>query len=282
MSSNRCSAGPASFDHAAADYDEVYGQNWIMRWMRNQSLAALRAWFRPGSRLLELGCGTGEEALALRTEGYRIVATEPSQAMLERARSKERGAVNPVQWRCMGAGAITSLLDEFGPEAFQGAYASFGPMNCEPRPDRVAGALARLLSHGSPFICSVMNRVYPWEIAWYLATCNVHKAFRRLRKEWTSAGLAASCGSVPVPVRYYTPREFAGLFQPAFDCRWVRGFPCVLPPPYLAERFHEERPIMRRLAQIDAALGARFPFRAYGDHFLMVLRLSNPVGGMTK
>ena len=42
----------------------------------------------PTTRLLEIACGTGTHALQLEQRGYKIVATDYSQDMLERARQK--------------------------------------------------------------------------------------------------------------------------------------------------------------------------------------------------
>ena len=44
--------------------------------------------FRRGAALLELGCGTGDDALALASRGYRVVATDVAAGMVERARAK--------------------------------------------------------------------------------------------------------------------------------------------------------------------------------------------------
>lgn len=50
--------------------------------------AAARAVVRPGDRVLDLCCGTGDLALAVREEGGDVTAVDFSAPMLERARSK--------------------------------------------------------------------------------------------------------------------------------------------------------------------------------------------------
>ena len=39
--------------------------------------------FQPGDQVLELGCGTGEDAIWLAKRGVRVLATDGSPAMLE-------------------------------------------------------------------------------------------------------------------------------------------------------------------------------------------------------
>ena len=46
--------------------------------------------FQPGEQVLELSCGTGEDALHLAEQGVRILATDPSAGMLEVARKVAR------------------------------------------------------------------------------------------------------------------------------------------------------------------------------------------------
>lgn len=53
----------------------------------------------PAGNLLELACGTGTHALALEKRGYKIVATDNSNDMLERARQKGAEASSQVDFR---------------------------------------------------------------------------------------------------------------------------------------------------------------------------------------
>lgn len=261
----------SAFDEAAGSYDRLYGTNRIMAWMRGESLALLMSAFRPGSRLLEVGCGTGEEALALAAAGYRIVATDVSPAMIQTAQAKPQPpGAPPVSWRALPAGRLAELADEGG-DRFDGAYSSFGALNCEPDLRPVARALARLLPPGAPLVCSVMNRWCLWEIGWSLVHLRPREAFRRARPGWRPAGLASPQGSLAVPVRYYSPGALARALAPCFAAKWTMGLPVALPPPYLSPLLERRGRLFARLEALDGRLRVRAPFRGLGDHFAMVL-----------
>ena len=245
-----------------------------MAWLRRESLAILQATFPPGSRLLEIGCGTGDEALALSRLSYRVVATDLSPAMIACASTKAQYEEKPVTWRVLPAGELAALLDDYGPGAFDGAYSSFGALNCEPRLNRVASALAGLLRPEAFLVCSVMNRWCAWEIAWGLLHLRPRHAFRRLGRGWIEAGLASPDGRQVVPVRYYTPRAFARAFKPYFRFRDVRGLPVLLPPPFLDSFCGRHPALMAHLEAADRRWRGRWPISCLGDHFLMVLERS--------
>jgi SAM-dependent methyltransferase len=260
-----------AFDRAAENYDTLYRANPVMAWLRRESLAVLQATFPPGSRLLEIGCGTGEEALALARAGYRVVATDISPAMIEAARAKAGEGQDNVTWHVLPAGQLARLLDDHGPGAFGGAYASFGALNCEPDLAPALAALAHLLQPGAGLVCSVMNRWCAWEIAWGLLHLQPRQAFRRLRKGWHDAGLASPEGCLAVPTRYYSPHDLTQLARPHFRARRVHGLPVLLPPPYLAHLLVQHPAFFERIEKLERRLRDRFPFRAWGDHFLIVL-----------
>jgi ubiquinone/menaquinone biosynthesis C-methylase UbiE len=261
-----------AFDQAAQNYDDLYQENQVMAWMRLESLAALQAAFPSGSRLLEIGCGTGEEALALARLNHSIVATDISPVMIETCRRKATvQGVPDIEWRVVPAGQADTLLSEYGPAAFDGAYASFGALNCEPQLEPVAATLAGLLRPEARLVCSVMGRWCAWEIAWGLFHLRPREAFRRLGQDWIGAGLASPGGTLSIPVRYYTPGAFSRAFKPQFQVRTARGLPVFLPPPYLDHLLERHPALFARLAKIERRLRDRFPFFLLGDHFLLVM-----------
>lgn len=74
----------------------------------------------PVNNLLELACGTGTHALQLEKHGYRIVATDYSEDMLQRARQKGVAAASRVDFRFQN---MTQLDLSDGP--FDAAYCLF-------------------------------------------------------------------------------------------------------------------------------------------------------------
>jgi demethylmenaquinone methyltransferase/2-methoxy-6-polyprenyl-1,4-benzoquinol methylase len=135
------------FDRIAPVYDVM---NRLMtagldrRWRR----LAARAVVRPGDRVLDACCGTGDLALAAREVGGEVVALDFSERMLERARRKST-AVEWVQ------GDVLAL--PFPDESFDAATVGFGVRNVE---DLEAGLreLARVVRPGGRLGCLEITR----------------------------------------------------------------------------------------------------------------------------
>lgn len=53
---------------------------------------------RPGSRLLDLGCGTGRHAVELARRGFRMVGVDLSRGMLRQAQAAAKAAGVAVDW----------------------------------------------------------------------------------------------------------------------------------------------------------------------------------------
>jgi SAM-dependent methyltransferase len=120
--------------------------------------ARLEALFRRGDRVLDLGCGTGEDALMLAARGVRVVGIDASPERIARAREKasERG-LGPEDCRFEVLGAEN--LDAVG-SAFDGAYSTFGALGGADLP-RTGAALAAALRPGAAVVISLLG---PWPL----------------------------------------------------------------------------------------------------------------------
>jgi SAM-dependent methyltransferase len=263
-----------AFDAIAPDYDAVYGpkQNAVMTWMRQESLAVLGATFPRTSTLLEIGCGTGEEAVALARAGRRVVATDisPKMTALTLAKARAAGLGKRVAGVVMPAGGIGGLRP---PVSFDGAYASFGALNCEPDLAGFGRAMGRLVRPGGGFICSVMARFCPFEVVWFLLRGRPRVAFRRMDRGWQSAPVAGrECVEVSVATRYLAVRDLKEVLSPAFELERTLSLPLLLPPPYLDGVFREHRRVFAYLERWERRLRHRWPWRIWGDHVVLVFR----------
>jgi len=261
----------AGFDAVADRYDGETERNPVVVWARRESQRLLLARFPAGSLLLELGCGTGAEALSLAGSGLRLVATDPSAAMLAQAAARMRraGRTGSVELRRLGAAEAGLLLAEFGPAGFDGAYSGFGPLNCEPDLERTAAALHALIRPGGRLIVSLINRFHPFESAWYAA----HFDWRRSSRRWGGHAEGSVSPALPqrVPTRYYTPRAFARRMAPFFRPVDCRALLLLLPPPYLAHLVTRHPRLATRAARVERRIAGWPVVRGLGDHFIMEL-----------
>jgi SAM-dependent methyltransferase len=268
-----------AFTLSAPFYDVEQSSNRVARWSRARSVKILDRAFSPGDFVLELGCGTGEEALHLARRGVHVVATDAAAGMLGVLKvklSREDAAVRErVTLVATPARDTDKLTARFGRGSFDGAYSSFGPLNCEPDLSPVVDALAALVKPGGSVILSLINRYCPWETAWYLAAGRPRKAFRR----WPGHALAtvrSSWQTTRIPVYYWSPGHVEGYFRSHFQVTHRMALPWLLPPQYLDGLLRERPHLFRLLAKIDRILAGVWPFNALGDHTLFELRRSQP------
>src|ERR1700685_245549 len=120
-----------AFDSVAADYDGPRGNNDLIQDMRAEMWRWLDATFAPGSRLIDLGCGTGLDAIRMAGLGHDITATDWSGQMVERTLERARRATPAATLRALVIGAHELQRLE-GEGRFDGAYSNLGPLNCVP------------------------------------------------------------------------------------------------------------------------------------------------------
>ena len=65
-----------AFDELASTYDATFTDTIVGKALRETVWARLEQTFRSSRRVLELGCGTGEDAVRLASSGIRVVATD--------------------------------------------------------------------------------------------------------------------------------------------------------------------------------------------------------------
>lgn len=235
--------------------------------MRAEMWRWLDATFPVRSRLLDIGCGTGLDAIHMARLGHQVTATDWSPEMVRR--TNERAALENLadRVRALAVGAHELELLE-GDGSYDGAYSNLGPLNCVPNLEVVSRHCARILAPGGMLVFTVIGRICPWEIAHYAR-----------RRQWKRVKVRFARGMVPVGMnrhtiwtRYYGPREFFAAFAREFSLVHHRGLCVFAPPPYLAGIRDRHPRLYAGLWRIDRKLAGWPGVRAAGDHFLMVLR----------
>jgi ubiquinone/menaquinone biosynthesis C-methylase UbiE len=255
-----------AFDSVAADYDGPRGNNALIQDMRSEMWQHLDATFAPGSRLLDLGCGTGLDAVRLARLGHHVTATDWSPRMIERTaeRAARESVADNVEALPVGAHELQRIE---GDSRFDGAYSNLGALNCVPDLGIVADECARLLKPHGKLVFAVIGRICPWEIAHYA-----------LRWNWNRVGVRFARGMVPVRMnkrvvwtRYYSPRELYRAFAQQFRLEHWRGLCVFAPPPYLAGVKDRHSHLYSGLWRLDRHAAGWPLLRGVGDHFLIVM-----------
>jgi len=103
----------------AMDGDTGFGP--VALYFRHVVRERLQVLFRPGTRVLDLGCGAGDDALFLGGLGVFVLAVDSSPAMIERARRQaEASHVSEKQVRF----EVRAVEEGAGGEVFDGAYST--------------------------------------------------------------------------------------------------------------------------------------------------------------
>lgn len=252
-----------AFDDLAAAYDAVFTASALGRSLRALTWERLDAALSSSRRVLEIGCGTGEDAVHLALRGIEVLATDPSPSMLRVAAEKaaRAGVARRIEFRCL---PLERLGTELAGRRFDGVWSNFGAVNCVPRLEAAVAGLAALLEPGAPLAWVVMGKHVPWEWLWFLARGNARKAFRRERR-----GGAVWRG---MRIAYPTPAELTRTLAPHFEPIHCAPLGFILPPSY-ASGWLELRPRwLSALTRAERAAQHCEPLAALADHYIFEAR----------
>lgn len=263
----------AAFDAFAASYDSDFTHSLLGKLLRQRVWEVYARHFQSGQRVLELACGTGEDALWLAGRGVQVTATDGSAEMVRVARAKAAVAgltplitTQQLSLQELGAGHFK------GQEQFDGAYSNFGGLNTIGQWQPLAEALAGLVRPGGRVVLVPMGPFCPWEMIWSLGHGQPRQAFRRL-----GARAEARIGPVTIPIWYPTARRLQAVFVPWFDHVRTESLALWLPPTYLGHLVNRWPALFDRLCRLETAT-ARFT-GGWGDHYIIVFqRKAFPAG----
>src|ERR1700739_4811201 len=159
--SNERSAA-AAFTGQASIFDELYSTDTIINYKRARVRRHVLKHLAPGSSILELNCGTGEDATWFAEKGFKVHATDISAGMLyqlvqklERFKLQRKVSFELCSYTNLGE------LKNKGP--FDLIFSNFAGLNCTGELDRVLAALPRLLKPKGMITLVVLPKFCLWE-----------------------------------------------------------------------------------------------------------------------
>jgi SAM-dependent methyltransferase len=248
----------------ADDYDRSFVTTRLGRWLRAMVWEVLADNFTPGTRILELGSATGEDAVWLAQRGVEVTGTDASAKMLAIARRKAERAGVTIAFHQVDWNAAHATIP--GTPPYDGLLANFGVVNCIRDRPALAARLATVLRPGARVVLIMMGPMCAWEIAWRLGHGDLRGALRRIRRNAT----ARFSDGQHFPVWYPSVRQLTRELAPHFRRRAVGGVGFLLPPTDLSHLVDRWPNGFARLRTLDARLTRTAIASRLADHYVAV------------
>ncbi len=251
-----------AYDAIAAGYDQqVRGDDWMRRALH----AHYARVFRSGQRVLDVGCGTGIDAIALARLGVHVLGVDGSAAMIARLHDKiaSEHLERMVQARVARIQDLASVDDA----PFDGIISAFASLNSLPDLAGFATDAARLVRPGGRLVLHMLNRFSLWEWLGYVVrrNWNAARSVGRLRTRAFVIGGEAVQHSV-----YFSDEAYRRFFKQRFSKRYEYGLG-ALRPPHTVRRVPPA--IVAVLERLDVRLGGLPLLKHAGRFFVLDMEL---------
>ena len=260
---------PPEFDVIANIYDQSFSNTLIGKAQRDivwkyldQHLPA-----KPVS-ILEINCGTGEDAIYLANKGQSVLATDVSPQMIQIVEQKisTNNLSNKIET------AVWDLNNPFpfSNKKFDLIFSNFGGINCL-SPDAIKKlntTCSQLLNENGKLIFVVMGRFCLMETIYFLLKGKFKSAFRRSTKKPVKAKLG---GEAMIDIWYYKSSELRNKFSGDFKYITKQPIGLFVPPSYLENYISKRKKLFGLFLKADHALASTGFLSSLSDHYIIEL-----------
>lgn len=261
-----------SFDTVAQSYDASFTHSVIGIAQRNVVWSYLENVLSSSDELniLELNCGTGEDALWFANKGHKVLATDISEKMLEITQEKihEANLLSRVQTKQID---IRKIERGRLKEKFDLVFSNFGGVNCISSNEikKFPTEIKELLKPSGRLTMVLMPKFCLWETIYFLLKFNFSKAFRR----YSESGTIAKLNGNEMRTFYFSPGKMKKLFGKNYEVVAVKPIGFFIPPSYLENLFSSKGKLFSVLEKLESAV-TKFSFLAgFSDHYLIELQV---------
>lgn len=256
------------WDSRADSYDAHFRSRLVSKYMHARTMEVLSAYFSEGMHVLEIGSGTGEEAIALAKRGIHVTAIDISAKMIKNLQKKaKREKVDKIiTCRVLPV----ERIEELSELKFDGAYSLLGPLNCVNDIKPIAEVLSQQILPGGYFIASVINKFCLSELFYNVLLLNMKTAFRRFKPNPVKAVIDKDLPAINL--WYYNANSFYEYFKNHFEFRSAVGLPVILPAQGFENFFSRHRKVFNIMTGIESKLHDKLLFKSIGDHFLITMK----------
>lgn len=255
---------PNDFDISAKNYDTVFTFSEIGKAQRNRVYHFLKEDIlkKHTLNILELNCGTGEDAYYFTEKGHTVLATDISLEMIKVAKEKHHNS--KVRFQELD---ITKINSETFSEKFDLIFSNFGGLNCLSKSELASfiSMSVTLLNPSGKMILVIMPKSCLWERFYFAVKGEFKKVFRRN----TNEPLFANVEGHKVPTWYYNPKEVTSLSSSNYKTIAIKPVGITIPPSYLESYFLRKKGLLKLFVKLEKLFSNRF-WAKYADHYLII------------
>jgi ubiquinone/menaquinone biosynthesis C-methylase UbiE len=256
-----------AFNKQSGVFDALYSGNTIINYKRKRVREHILRYLKPGSYILELNSGTGEDALFFARHGFKIHATDISKGMQNELNKKtiQNGMQQMISTEICSFTQLPQLNNK-GP--YDLILSNFAGLNCIGELDKVLNSFSDLMNPGGMVTLVILPKFCLWETL-LLFKGKFKTAFRRF---FSSGGRTAHIEGVHFKCWYYNPSYIKKHLQAGFDVIITEGLCTIVPPSYI-EGFAEKHPVAYKyLMCAEEKLKGTWPWRNIGDYYIISLK----------
>lgn len=255
-----------AFDKQSAHFDVLFGEDTIIRYKRERVRDHVLQFLEPGSSILELNAGTGEDAIYFAGKGYKVHATDISTGMQEMMEKKLKfqDLKNKVSHEICSYTELGKLGNK-GP--FDLIFSNFAGLNCTSELAKVLDSFSTLLKPTGRVTLVIMPKFCLWEFL-LLFKGKFRTAFRRFSGK---NGTRANIDGQEFRCWYYNPSFIKRTLRKEFEVISVEGLCSLVPPSYMENFAEKHSSLYNGLVRKEGKLKSKWPWRNIGDYYIITL-----------
>lgn len=253
---------PQVFDSYAIHYDDHFTNSLIGKAQREQVYKQLNKVIKNDVKnVLEINCGTGEDALWLANKGINVLATDISEGMIEVAKLK----TDKVEFRQLNCINIKSL----SPATYDLIFSNFGGLNCLSSNELIQfkNGCDAVQTKGNRLVFVIMGTQCWWERFYFNLKKDKDKSTRRQNKK----GAETIINDEKFKTYYYSPKYFEELFQDDYEYATTKPIGLFVPPSYLESYFIKRKFLLGVLRFFDGLFSFSF-LSNFSDHYIIIFK----------
>ena len=256
-----------AFSKQSKLFDQIYGADEIILYKRQRVREHVSKHLQPHSAMLELNCGTGEDALYFAQQGHYVHATDISNEMLGKLMIKTQD-IECSKRISLEQCSFTELhtLKNKGP--FDHIFSNFGGLNCTGEIKEVLKSFSSLLKPNGCVTLVIISKFCLWETL-LLFKGKFKTAFRRF---FSSKGRKANVEGTQFKCWYYSAAYIKKQLKDDFEVTDIEGL-CTLVPPSYIENFAKKYPrLFLFLKRKENKWAHKWPWKYIGDYYIISLK----------